>query len=58
MMTAPRPGLSVVVPCYDQATTALGLLRRVVASLGWKDAMHVTARIVEYSAVGRVVRLS
>jgi glycosyltransferase involved in cell wall biosynthesis len=32
MITEPRPCLSVVVPCYDEATTVLELLRRVLAS--------------------------
>ena len=32
MIAAPRPCLSVVVPCYDEATTVLELLRRVLAS--------------------------
>ena len=32
MISSPRPCLSVVVPCYDEATTVVELLRRVLAS--------------------------
>lgn len=32
MISTPRPCLSVVVPCYDEATTVVELLRRVLAS--------------------------
>jgi glycosyltransferase involved in cell wall biosynthesis len=32
MISSPRPCLSVVVPCYDEASTIVELLRRVLAS--------------------------
>ena len=32
MISSPRLCLSVVVPCYDEATTVVELLRRVLAS--------------------------
>ena len=32
MISSPRPCLSVIVPCYDEATTVVELLRRVLAS--------------------------